>query len=81
MPPRSDRPRQGRRCNHLTALGATRRPCHGLPGSAQTAWKPAHRTDLAHVQGYGGVRSSPVFGRPTGYLHGRTVRLSMQRNF
>ena len=45
------------------------------------AWKPAHRTDLAHVQGSSGGRSSPVFGRPTGDLYGRTVRLSMQRNF
>ena len=45
------------------------------------AWKPAHRTDLAHVQGSSGGRSSPVFGRPTGDLQGRTVRLSTHVEF
>ena len=33
------------------------------------------------VRGYSGVLSSPLFGLPTGYLRGRTVRLSVQTDF
>ncbi len=33
------------------------------------------------VRGYSGVLSSPLFGRPTGFLRGRTVRLSMHVDF
>ena len=37
--------------------------------------------NLTQVRGYSGVLSSPLFGRPTGYLQGRTVRLSMHVDF
>ena len=37
--------------------------------------------NLTQVRGYSGVLSSPLFGRPTGYLQGRTVRLSMHLDF
>ena len=37
--------------------------------------------NTTRVRGYSGVLSSPLFGLPTGYLPGRTVRLSIQTNF
>ena len=33
------------------------------------------------VRGYSGVLSSPLFGQPTGFMRGRTVRLSMHVDF
>ena len=33
------------------------------------------------VRSYSGVLSSPLFGQPTGYMRGRTVRLSMHVDF
>ena len=37
----------------------------------------SNRLDATLVRGYSGVLSSPLFGQPTGYRRGRTVRLSM----
>ena len=37
--------------------------------------------NTSRIRGYSGVLSSPLFGRPTGYLRGRTVRLSMEVDF
>ena len=37
--------------------------------------------NTSQIRGYSGVLSSPLFGRPTGYLRGRTVRLSMEVDF
>jgi hypothetical protein len=37
--------------------------------------------NTSQVRGYSGVLSSPLFGLPTGYLRGRTVRLSVQTDF
>ena len=33
--------------------------------------------NISQIRGYSGVLSSPLFGQPTGFLRGRTVRLSM----
>ena len=33
------------------------------------------------ITGYGGVITSPLFGRPTGYMSGRTIQLSMNTRF
>ncbi len=37
--------------------------------------------NITNVRGYSGVLSSPLFGQPTGFLRGRTVRLSMHVDF
>ena len=37
--------------------------------------------NVTNVRGYSGVLSSPLFGQPTGFLRGRTVRLSMHVDF
>ena len=37
--------------------------------------------NITQVRGYSGVLSSPLFGQPTGFLRGRTVRLSMHVDF
>ena len=37
--------------------------------------------NITNVRGYSGVLSSPLFGHPTGFLRGRTVRLSMHVDF
>ncbi len=35
----------------------------------------------SQIRGYSGVLSSPLFGLPTGYQRGRTIRLSMHADF
>ena len=37
--------------------------------------------NITNVRGYSGVLSSPLFGQPTGFLRGRTVRLSVHVDF
>ena len=37
--------------------------------------------NTSQIRGYSGVLSSPLFGRPTGFQRGRTVRLSMEVDF
>ena len=37
--------------------------------------------NITNVRGYSGVLSSPLFGQPTGFLRGRTVRLSLHVDF
>ena len=37
--------------------------------------------NITNVRGYSGMLSSPLFGEPTGFLRGRTVRLSMHVDF
>ena len=37
--------------------------------------------NTSQIRGYSGVLSSPLFGQPTGFLRGRTMRLSMHVDF
>ena len=43
--------------------------------------RPYNVFNITNVRGYSGVLSSPLFGQPTGFLRGRTVRLSMHVDF
>ena len=40
-----------------------------------------HVRAVQGADGYSGVLSSPLFGQPTGFMRGRTVRLSMHVDF